>query len=744
MSFHRESPDFAVREIEMAMPRLRDDLRWTFQEVRGEGSYLLEDPLQGKFYRLGAREHAFVRSLDGRHTVAALVSATAKGDPRLAFESEEAASLVRMLVDAGLVVSDDASHAGRVYDEVNRPTESKRAVGKVSQVLFLKLPLGNPDRFFAWLAAKAGWLAGPWFAAIWIAVVLWGALSLHGEKERFVAQMSGLFEFGNLWMLGVLWLVLKVFHECWHGFVCRYFGGVVPEAGVTLLLFTTPLGYVNASSSTAFPSRWHRLAVAGAGMYGELFVAAIAAIVWSRVEPGMLSAALHQVVVLSSVTTVLFNANPLMRFDGYYILSDLLDIPNLYGKGQNVAGWLARRGLLGMRKAKYPLRKGEPGLLIGAYGIAASVWKVVVMVGLLLATAFLFEGAGLLLAIVVGAAMLVQSITGAAKYLKKNAAAEGLRPARLIARVVCFLTILAAALVTIEITPTATAPAVVRDVGGGEVRVRCPGFLRELVVRAGDQVKEGDLLARLENVEEQSRLLQIETEIQRSRLRRDALLKEGQIAASQAEEEHLAGLEGTAGELREHVASLELRAPRAGRIDGRHLELLVGTWIETGRPLFSVFEGNRRELVILAAPSDRERFDEAREAALTVTFRPRGRVTTWEATLADAVPSAGMEPAHFALITPSGGPLAVRHRTGAAAQSATTEPGKGGDPLASYELTKPRFEWRASLLADEGELREGEIGTVKARGTRAQTLAALAWQGLQRQFEVLKERAGGA
>lgn len=742
MASRPEHPDFAVREIEMAMPCLRDDLRWTFQEVRGEGSYLLEDPLQGKFYRLGPREHAFVRRLDGRHTVAALVAATAKGDPRDAFEAAEAASLVRMLVDAGLVVSDDASHAGRVWEEVNRPQESKRAAGKVSQLLFLKLPLGNPDRFFAWLAAKAGWLAGPWFAAVWIAVLLWGALSLHGEKERFFAQMSGLFEFGNLWMLGVLWLVLKVFHECWHGFVCRYFGGAVPEAGVTLLLFTTPLGYVNASSSTAFPSRWHRLAVAGAGMYGELFVAAIAAIVWSRVEPGMLSAALHQVVVLSSMTTVLFNANPLMRFDGYYILSDLLDIPNLYTKGQSVAGWLARRGLLGMRKAKFPLRKGEPAFLIGVYGLAASVWKVLVVAGLLLATAFLFEGAGLILAAVVGAAMLLQSIGAASKYLKKNASAEGLRPARLVARLVCIGTILAAALVTIEITPTAKAPAVVRDVGGGEVRAKCPGFLSELVVKSGERVKAGDLLARLENVEERSRLLRIETEIGRSRLRRDALLERGEIAASQAEAEHLSGLEATAEELRTHVASLELRAPRDGRVDGRHLELLVGTWIETGRPLFSVFEGKHRELVILAAPSDREPFDETREAGRPVVFQPRGRVATWGATLSDSVPSAGIEPVHFALIAPSGGPLAVRQRSGQGQPEPASRSSDAG--LSRYELTKPRFEWRAALVAGEGELFEGEIGTVKARGTGSKTLARVAWDGLKRQFELLKERAAGA
>jgi putative peptide zinc metalloprotease protein len=734
------SPDFAVLEIETARPRLRPDLRWTFQEVRGEGSYLLEDPLSGRFYRLGRREHEFARSLDGRRSVAALVAAAAKGDPRHALDAEEAASLVRMLVDAGLVAAEGSDHAGRVFDEVNRPQESKRVLGKMGQVLFLKVPLGNPDRFFAWLAAKAGWLASPWFALVWLGTLAWGGLAIHGEKERFLAQMSGLFDFGNLWILGALWLVLKVFHECWHGFVCRRFGGAVPEAGVTLLLLTTPLGYVNASSSAAFPSRWHRIAVSGAGMYGELLVAALAAILWARVEPGPLSAALHQVVVLSSITTLLFNANPLMRFDGYYLLSDLLDVPNLYGKGQSVVHWWLRRWALGMRKAKFPLRSGEPRLVIALYGAAAWVWKGLVVAGLLVAAAFLFEGAGLLLALVAGTAMLLQAVAGSAKYLKKSAASEGLRPARLVLRLVALSGLLAAALFGIEVAPVAKAPAVVRDAGGGEVRARCPGFLAELAVRGGERVAAGDLLLRLENAEERARLARIEAAIARSRLLRDHLLQQGAVAASQAEAEHLDGLEKTAAELREHVASLELRAPRDGTVDGRHLELLLGTWIEPGRVLLSVIEGTRRELVVLAAADERDRFEEAREAGRPVEFRPRGRWGAWPALLGETVPRAGLDPVHFALVAPGGGPLAVRQRARSGGEELRPR-GDAQEELARYELTQPRFEIRAALEDAGGELREGEIGIVSATASESRSLADLAWNGAKKQISRFLDEA---
>jgi putative peptide zinc metalloprotease protein len=738
MSSSRETPDFAVREIEVTSPRLRDGLRWTFQQIGGEGSYLLEDPLGGRFYRLGRREYEFAKRLDGRQTVSDLVATSARGDSGAALEAGEATSLVRMLIDAGLVTTEDSDHAERVWDEVNRKQESKRTLGKMGQIMFLKLPLGNPDRFFAAVAVKMSWLTGPVFAFVWLVTLIWGAVAIFGEKERFAAQMSGLFDFGNLWILGGLWLVLKVIHECWHGLVCRRFGGVVPEAGVTLLLLTTPLGYVNASSSTAFASKWQRIAVSAAGIYGELFIAALAAILWSKVDPGALSGGLHQVVVLSSITTLLFNANPLMRFDGYYILSDLLDIPNLFTKGQKVSKWIFRRWILGMKKAKYPLAKTERIGVITVYGIAASVWKVIVVVGLLITAAFLFEGAGLLLAAFVICIMIVQGIAGTVEYLKKSALAEGLQPVRLVLRVATGLGLITAALFLIKVTPTSKAPAVVQDVRGGAVRVDCPGLLTELFVTDSEQVKEGALLARLENIEEISRLRRLETDIAGSRLRRDQFVEDGEIAASQAEAENLAALEGIAKDLRVYTASLELRAPRDGIVDGRHLELLLGTWIEPGRLLLSVAAEDTKELIILAAAEDRENFEESRRANREVVFQPRGRLQTWTAALRDTVPRASLEPPHFALITAGEGPLPVKQR------GTEPEPSARGDSSAAssrYELTKPRFEIRADLAREgSASLRDGEMGMVLSRATGSNSLAELGMRRVQRQFDRLVEQ----
>jgi putative peptide zinc metalloprotease protein len=724
------NPDFAVREIEVSTPRVREGLRWTFQESGGEGCYLLEDPMNGRFFRLGRREHHFVKSLDGRRTVAQIVAALSGGDRELAIEGNDAASLVRMLIDNGLVVTGDSEHADRVWDEVNRQHETKRAFGKMGQWMFLKLPMGNPDRFFAWLANRLGWLVSPGFFVIWLAALIWGGLAIYDQAERFRSQMSGVFDFGNLWMLGGLWIVMKAFHECWHGLVCRKFGGVVPEAGVTLLLLTTPLGYVNASSSAAFPSKWQRIAVAAAGMYGELFIAALAAVWWARVEPGPLSAALHQVVVLSSVTTVLFNANPLMRFDGYYILSDLLDIPNLYGKGQSVTRWLLRRWVLGMKKAKFPLRPGERGWLIGIYGVASGIWRFFVMIGLLVASAYLFEGIGLILTAIAVVSMVVQGISGTFKYLRKSAAAEGLRPGLLLLRITALTGLLITALCLIRVTPTVSAPAVVRDASGGEVRAECPGFLAEIGARDGTHVKEGDLLFRLENAQETARLKKLESEIERSRLRREQFLAADQLASWQAEDRNLAALEATASELREFVATLERRAPRDGVVQCRQIASLEGTWVEPGRLLISVGTDEMKELVILAQQEDWPAFKDAQATGREIRFYPRGRLSAHQALLREVVPRATLEPSHFALITPAGGPLAVKRKAGS---------GDSADGLSQYELTRPRFEIKADLSdgLQGDQLADGEPGKVTTGESETQSLAGLTWDYLQRRWDAL-------
>ena len=201
-------------------------------------------------------------------------------------------------------------------------------------------------------ALSSGWILHsrkPWlgwcfsFPALvgWCVVIGWALCDLAIHSQRLSESTSGVLAVGNWLWLGVAWVGLKVLHECGHAVACKRLGGEVREAGVIFVLLA-PLAYVDVTSTWRLRSKWARIQVAAAGMYVELFVAALATLVWARTPTSVLNQVCLNVMTTAGVMTVLFNANPLMRFDGYYIVSDLLELPNLYTQGQQYVAYLCR------------------------------------------------------------------------------------------------------------------------------------------------------------------------------------------------------------------------------------------------------------------------------------------------------------------------------------------------------------------------------------------------------------------
>jgi len=226
--------------------------------------------------------------------------------------------------------------------------------------------------------------------------MFFASLQVWQQWARLLESSRGVFATSNWIWLGLGWLALKAVHEFSHGLVCKRFGGTVREAGVLLVLLT-PIAYVDVTSSWRFSSRWQRILTAAAGMHSELLVAAVASLIWCRTSNSMVEHVCFNVAVMASVTTVLFNLNPLMRFDGYYILSDLIGLPNLYSQGQIFLQYLVRRYVLGL-SASLPDWSPGAGLLIRVHSIAALLWRMFISAGLIVAANTLFYGAGVVMA----------------------------------------------------------------------------------------------------------------------------------------------------------------------------------------------------------------------------------------------------------------------------------------------------------------------------------------------------------
>ena len=344
-----------------------------------------------------------------------------------------------------------------------------------------------------------GWIFSPLMTAAGLLLICGGVVVIATHGDRFIASSHLIFSPHNWLSMALVWVGLKIFHELAHALVCKRYGGEVREAGLIFILFA-PAAFVDVTSSWRFPSKWQRIHVAAAGMYVELVLAALAAMVWSQAESVVLRHALFNTIVMASLSTLVFNANPLMRFDGYYILGDLLEIPNLATEGSRFVRQLAARVFYGRVPPARELL-GVRGWVVRLYGLAAWLWRLVVCISLLAAASILFKGAGLVL-----------GVAGAVCWFGKPVVRSGCAICiaaitnRLCCR--CEPAVVAAVLRRRSLCDAGVDAVAGNGHGTGRRRVHRsvdrsqrapPGFVDKIHVRDGQHVEAGDLLLELRN-----------------------------------------------------------------------------------------------------------------------------------------------------------------------------------------------------------------------------------------------------
>ena len=333
-------------------PCLRSHVQITRHLYRGQTWYVLDDPSAGRQHRFSRNAHFLIGLMNGRKTVQEIWD--------MAVESlgDEAPSQDEVIGLLGRLHNVDVLQSGIPVDQAEMSHRRTRRRGRwltgLKNPFALRFPLVDPDRFLVRFLPLVRPLAGRAGMLLWLAVVATAALLalLHWpELTRNLADRVLRPE--NLVALWLVYPLVKLLHELAHGFVTRLHGGEVHEMGVMLLAFI-PIPYVVASSSAAFPDKRRRMAVAAAGIAAELFVASLALFVWLAVGPGWVSAIAFNVLLVGGVSTLLFNGNPLLRYDGYYVLADWLEIPNLAHRSTSYLGYLLQRYLFGLDQAMSP------------------------------------------------------------------------------------------------------------------------------------------------------------------------------------------------------------------------------------------------------------------------------------------------------------------------------------------------------------------------------------------------------
>ena len=392
---------------------LRPHVQVHRQFFRGQKWYVLRDPFTNQFYRLRPVAYELVARLRRDRTVQEVWDTCLELNPDEAPGQQEVIELLAQLFYANLIQSDNPTDSARLFERY-RKRRQREIQSKLFNIMFAHFPLLDPDNFLKRTLPLVGLLITPvgallWFLSIGAAVKI--AIE-HGDE--LLQQSQAILAPSNLFLLYVGMVLIKAIHEFGHAFVCRKLGGEVHEMGIMLLVFT-PLPYVDASSSWSFRSRWHRALVGGAGILTELWVAAGAAFVWAHTAPGTLHSLAYNMMFIASVSTILFNGNPLLRYDGYYILSDLLEIPNLAQRSREHLYYFVKKYIYGVRRPRKIAHTASEARWLGVYAVASTIYRVFICVAILL---FVADKAFFLGAILAALAVVTWVFVPLGKFLR--------------------------------------------------------------------------------------------------------------------------------------------------------------------------------------------------------------------------------------------------------------------------------------------------------------------------------------
>lgn len=595
-------------------PRLRTHVQIHRHVYRGSNWYVLQDKSSGRQHRFSDSAYRIIGLMDGKKTVQQIwdgINRTLGDD---APTQDELIRLLAQLHFADVLQSDFPPDTLELLERRQRQRKIWR--GSIRNPLAMKFPLIDPDR----ILERWAFLTRPFFhyltlfswllvvgSAAFLAALHWQELS-ENMVDRVLTPESML----------ILWLLypgIKLLHELGHAFATKRWGGEVHEMGIMLLVFT-PIPYVDSSASSFFDEKKKRMAVAASGMAIELFIAAIALFLWLSVESGRFSTVLYNIMLIGSVSTLLFNGNPLLRFDGYYILADWLEIPNLAQRSTRYLGYLCQKYLFGITEASSPVTAdGERKWFIG-YGVLSFFYRIFILTSLCL----IIAGKYFLIGMNIAAwALFSQIVLPAVKGCYRLFTSFGgrRRRMRLVAVTTLFLTTAVLFFFILPVPYYTRTEGVISIPEHSQVRAGTDCFLAEIYSQDDTMINGGDPVARCEEpfLDAEAKVMQAElaeikakyaSEPLQSRVTRDLLRKKIEVAQ--------ANLERT----QERMDELLISSPNAGILVMPEVQKLKGSFVRQGQVLGYVLGNTEPTATVIVRQED-----------ITLVREQTGNVRLW-------------------------------------------------------------------------------------------------------------------
>ena len=668
---------------------VRADLDITEQRYEGKRCHVVKDPVSLRYYRFNEQEYFVVRMFDGKHTMEEAQKEFEKEYRPQRLTHEDLESFARQLLGAGLVQHESSRAAEELLVSRKKQRRMQR-LATLTNILYIKIPVIDPDRFLKYLLSRLWWIFSWTFLFLSVGLMLSAVALVATHYQTFYDKLPYYHEFFAFQQILYMWIslgVVKVIHEFGHGLSCKAYGGECHEMGFLFMCFSPAL-YCNVSDSWTLANKWKRIIISFAGIYVELVIAAIATWVWwyTPGRPFINNLALC-IMTLCSISTFVFNANPLMKFDGYYILADWLEIPNLRDRANRYLGNQFKEICLGMEVQPEPYMALNRRILFVVYAVVSYIYRWVITFSIIYTLSNFLKPHNLgslskLLALAALGSMFGWPMYRMLKNLTQRGRLPDMKSNRVTATaVVVFILTLLFFLLPLPVSRVRDKGLVQTDATASDkLFVRHPkgAVLKELLVKDGEFVEKGRLLAVFFSEELEAQRAQFASQQATQREHADEYAQEAKKSSNQQErgrfEQFAAEAQKEADfakkaeqEVAGRIDLLSIRAPRAGIVMGLPRKEEIGKFWEDvqGRHVCEVGDVRRLKVVLPVAPYDyhlmqRDMRSMGEKAELEVTIRAPGSGTHEYHGRLTRLPNADAKTVPQQLTFRGGGSLAVK------------------------------------------------------------------------------------
>ena len=477
---------------------LRASVRVHRQVYRGVLWYVLYEPFTNQYYRLPQGAYEFISKLSSRKTVGEVWNDLLNSGMENVPSQGEVIEMLSQLYQSKMLLYEGVDDGMMLFDR-NKKKVQKKVKATLLNIFFLKVPVFDPEFLLRRLKWLINILLSVPFALVWLAAIIVAAKYGIENFDTLKDQTHGFLSPSNIGWVYVCTVIVKLLHEFGHSAVVKKYGGEVHTVGVMFMLLA-PLPYMDASASWSFRKKWHRVFVGAGGMLFEFFIAAVALILWANLGGGILKALANNVFIICSVSTVLFNINPLMRFDGYYILTDLLDMPNLQQRSVSHLKYLLERYVFRKYDAENVAESWNERFVYTFYGIASAIYRFFLFAGLVIAISEHYLILSFIMGTLLCLTMLVIPFGKFLKYIFAGPALAQVR-GRAVFTTLFVLASLVGVLFYLPVPDTFTAPGVIEATRYENGIVGESGMVTDVKHISNDYLHVGDTLMVLKNPE---------------------------------------------------------------------------------------------------------------------------------------------------------------------------------------------------------------------------------------------------